>query len=526
MRELKKIYNKISKQTQNRLQEIFNSIDFDYKGLYEIVNNKTKKRVNTYIEEWKDKGLLKGYFGMLANNIYKKTRVKNSEILELLIYSAYIEEQNKLDEIELSAFKDVSNYYYKEGQEEVNKASKKRKEVSVIPDAIFLALLNMPNAKGYIWKDYIETITKYNADQIYRQCTIDIQQQKQLEITNGIYQNLIKRQQNTRLNINNDKISGNIDLTLIGINNKAKAEGMYSFDDKAKCKFISVEDEATTKMCHSLNGQEFHIHDWNEFKRYSKSNGCIKKYRCYGLVAGLNLPPINDGFHWCRSYLIYLPSTKQENDVSFDEKDNLIINGIKILSNNELNKINRIALLENLNRMEKTFKDFPILKNRNIKYEVIKIKDNSAMAVRPINKKCYVLEINQNVFNSKIKEFYNLGTKKHDNPKGTTYKDIAIHETGHMVSFEIIKKVNNNSLKAMKFDYDNNITTNNIVEKAFNNLNIYDNIKKEKLIRNISNYAMQDSQETIGEAFADYYRNKEKSNILSKEIVKVMKGMI
>lgn len=312
MLELKSIYNKVSKQTQNRLQEIFDSIEFTFDDMYNIANNKAKNRINTYIEEWKDKGLLTGYFGMLAYNIYKRTKVKNSEILELLIYGAYIEEQNKLKGKELSILKDVANYYYQQGQQEVNEtlSKKEQKEVSVIPDAIFLALLTMPNTKGYIWEQYVETIIKYNAEQIYRQATIDLQQQKKLDITNDIYQNIIKRQGNSKLNINRDKISGDIDLTLIGINNKAKLEGIYSFDNKAKVKFVSVEDNRRTEMCKSLNDQEFYIHDWNEFKRYSKANDSIIKYRCYGLVTGLNLPPVNDGFHWCRSTIVYLPIKK------------------------------------------------------------------------------------------------------------------------------------------------------------------------------------------------------------------------
>lgn len=51
---------------------------------------------------------------MLAKNIYSRTRVKNSEILELLIYGTYIEEQIKLEKQELNIFKDVTNYYYQE----------------------------------------------------------------------------------------------------------------------------------------------------------------------------------------------------------------------------------------------------------------------------------------------------------------------------------------------------------------------------------------------------------------------------
>ena len=141
LKNLKQVYDRTSKQTQNNLQDIFDSYKIDFEHLYNIANNKTLNRVKTKIEEWKDKGFLTGYFGMLANNIYKKTRVKNSEILELLIYGAYIEEQSKLEETELNTFKDVANYYYQEGQREVNKIlpKKKRKLVSVIPDAIFLA---------------------------------------------------------------------------------------------------------------------------------------------------------------------------------------------------------------------------------------------------------------------------------------------------------------------------------------------------------------------------------------------------
>lgn len=494
--------------------------------MYKIADPKTKKMINTYIEELEDKGLLEGYFGTLAKNIKNRTRVKNSEILELLIYGAYIEEQNKLQETELNIFKEDANYYYQQGQEEVNKTLKKKKVVSVIPDAIFLALITMPNAKGYVWKDYIDAITKYNAEQIYRQSIIDLQQQKEPDITNDIYQSIIKRQQNSKLNINGDKISGDIDLTLIGINNKAKLEGIYSFDDKAEVKFVSIEDEKTTKMCKSLDGQRFKVHDWNEFERYSETNRRITKYKCYGLISGLNLPPINDHFHWCRSAITYQMPIEKEENIVFDEKENIIVNGIKILNNKDLSQINRIALIQNISQMEKVFKDFKILKNRNIKYKVVRINDGSAMAVRPTTKKGYVLEINANIFNKDIKEYYNLGKKQHNSPRGTSYKDIATHEAGHMASFEIIRKINKNNLNTMSFDYDNNITTDNIVQKAFNKLKIYDTMGQEKIIKNISNYALTDSSETIAEAFADYYCNKEKANVLSKEIIKVMKGMM
>lgn len=137
------IYQKTNKQTQNRLQELFNTFNFTTENIYNIADNKTKKRINTYIESWKEQGLLKNnnYFTVLANNIYKRTRVKNSEILELLIYSVYIEEQRKLDEYENLIMYEDANYYYEQGQQEVNK----KKKPSILAMALFLALLNQPN---------------------------------------------------------------------------------------------------------------------------------------------------------------------------------------------------------------------------------------------------------------------------------------------------------------------------------------------------------------------------------------------
>ncbi len=331
MLKLKKIYQKISKQTQNKLQEKLDTFKFTSENLYNIADNKTKNRINTYIETWKEQGLLKGYFGILTKNIYNRTRVKNSEILELLIYSAYIEEQDKLDKYEQQIMYEDANYYYQQGQQEVNKTLKKKKPISILDIALFLYLMEQPNAKGYIWKQYIESTIKYNAEQIYRQATIDLQQQKELDITDDVYQNIIKRQNNSKLNINDNKISGDIDLTLIGINNKAKIEGIYSFDDKAKVKFCGINDEKQTDMCKSLDNQEFYIHDWNEFERYSKSNDSIKKYRCFGLIIGLNCPPIDDGFHWCRSYLTYLPTVEENSDEEFEIFNNIksLVTGIR-----------------------------------------------------------------------------------------------------------------------------------------------------------------------------------------------------
>ena len=238
---------------------------------------------------------------MLANDIYRRKRVKNSEILELLIYGAYIEEQSKLQNQELNIFRQEANYYYQQGQKEVKKDIK----VKAISDNLFDDLIDIALITGFTWKQYIDTILKYNAEQIYKQVVIDITQNKELNIYSDIYQHIINKQQNSKLNINENKYSGAVDNYLIGMNNQAKINGILEVDKEAKVRFIAVEDNVTTKMCKSLNGQVFKIQNWNEFYRYSATNKSQKKYRCYGLIQGLNLPPIDDNFHWCRSSITY-----------------------------------------------------------------------------------------------------------------------------------------------------------------------------------------------------------------------------
>ena len=343
MLDLKKLYNKVSKQTQNRLQEIFDTFNFTFDNVYNIADKKTKNRANTYIEEWKDKGLLKGYFGTLAKNIYNRTRVKNSEILELLIYGAYIEEQNKIQEQELNIMYDDVNYYYEQGQQEVNNAlpKKERKPIDVLKWALFLAMLDQPNAKGYVFEQYIEATIQFNAQQIYRQAIIDLQQQNKPDITNDIYQNLLKRQSNYRLNIKDGKAtSGDVDVTLIGLNNMAKVEGIKLLDKDAECLFISDLCEHVTQMCSNMNGYKFKVSGWNSFDRWygeTAKDLRLERVKVKGLVLGINLPPITHHFHYCHSTIMYLPvESREETEYNLDIP-RISKNVKQILGNTKLN---------------------------------------------------------------------------------------------------------------------------------------------------------------------------------------------
>lgn len=181
-----------------------------------------------------------------------------------------------------------------------------------------------------------------------------------------------------------------------------------------------------------------------------------------------------------------------------------------------------------LKNMEVVYKDFPQIKNKIKQIKEIE-HPNSGIAVEPQKDGTYIMYINKNTFyNGKVpKQLYEKDVKTHFHPKGTTYKDMAIHESGHMATIEIMKKLNHNNNNAIAFDNDNNITVNKILNKAFNKLSVNDIIEKNILIKNISGYAYKEKgQEIIAEAFADYYANRNSSTLLSRTIIKVMKGMI
>ncbi len=114
----------------------------------------------------------------------------------MLIYSAYIEEQSKVEEQEKQIMYEDANYYYEQGQQGVNK--KKKKKPSILAMALFLALLDQPNYSGFNWKQYIEVTMQYNAQQIYKQAILNIQQQKDLEIDSSEFQTIINRQNNQK----------------------------------------------------------------------------------------------------------------------------------------------------------------------------------------------------------------------------------------------------------------------------------------------------------------------------------------
>lgn len=308
LRDYLKIYKKVSSKTQDNIQDIFNSIDYEYTDLNKPISNNQRKKLLRIIEEWKETNLLNGYFGYKANELIKKRYITNQEMLDILLWGAYIKERNQLDEYEQVLFTEIGQDLYKQGIEEIKPT--KKKKWSLTWEYIW-SMLCLPNLKGSSWVTYIEALALTNAQEIEREATIQLQQNKKPNIEDDVFKNIVKKQQNRYISINGDKTSGALDSQVVEIANKSLLKaGEDVGQKKLRVRFIAEIDEKTTKMCDGMNGMLFYVNDWNRFYRYSADDGRDVLYTIKGLEVGANLPPINNHFHYCRSTITYLTEMK------------------------------------------------------------------------------------------------------------------------------------------------------------------------------------------------------------------------
>lgn len=233
--------------------------------------------------------------------------------MELYIYYCFIMYELNVRDDEQRIFREDANYYYEQGQKQVGVRPE------LLPNSVYLALLGTPCANGYTLSEYKGAKALNSTYQIHRLATQMIQQGQKPNVK--AMDKEFERQERERLSIREVigrglVIAGIIDMIMIGINNMSIVEGIKRAVtvktptpediENAKVRFVAVIDDKTTPMCESLHGQEFYIFKENEFIRWSDAHKQMRKYKCTGLVLGLNLPPITNHFHFCRSSIEYI----------------------------------------------------------------------------------------------------------------------------------------------------------------------------------------------------------------------------
>lgn len=295
------LYNNILKRD---IQTVFDTFSISYDDLFQYAGVHDVKVLRSFIEELNEEGILNGYLKYEAQKLYSRTRIKYSEIIKFMLYTKYEKMKVKLNDYEQNIFLNVMKDAYNQAIVE----TKTKKKYSLIDD-IALTLILAPNFKGEIWSDYKDSVSKYNSEQIYNQYVIDMQQDKKINVKNIEYQKLLDRQKklyfNRRIEDSSIKFSGALEEQVAGLVNTSLIKGYTDVDKNAKVIFIAEIDERTTIMCQTLNNQIFHVNDWNTFSRYSAIDGKNVIYKVFGLVLGINLPPINNHYHKCRSTVTY-----------------------------------------------------------------------------------------------------------------------------------------------------------------------------------------------------------------------------
>lgn len=308
LKDYLRIYKKTNLKTQDNIQDIFNSIDFNYIDLNKPISNNQRKKLSRVVDEWKQLELLKGYFEYKVIEILNKRYITNQEMLSILLWGAFVKERNQLDEYEEVLFNEIGQNLYKQGIDEIKPT--KKKKWSLTWEYIW-SMLCLPNVKGSSWITYIEALALTNAQEIERQTIIQLQQNKKPNIEDDVFKNILKKQQNRYISINDDKISGALDSQVVEIANKSLLKaGEDVGQKKLRARFIAEIDDRTTKMCDGMNGMLFYVNDWNRFYRYSDDDKRDVLYTIKGLEVGANLPPINNHFHYCRSTITYLTEMK------------------------------------------------------------------------------------------------------------------------------------------------------------------------------------------------------------------------
>lgn len=232
-----------------------------------------------------------------------RSKMRYIDMLKYAIQLQYVKQVSEFDEITNLLLLRVARVGNNQAEKELK--GLKPSYLFEVDLALIHYLCGMLNGLGYAWKDYIATLPDTNAEQTFRNAVMELQRygsipEDSVQIDEGI------KQQEKRLLNQNEKgrFSGAVENEVDRIYNQAKLR-TYKAYNVPRIKFVAVADERTTKMCESMDGMIFNIEDWNRFRRYSKSADGYIDVECYGLVEGLNMPPINDGFHWCRSTMTY-----------------------------------------------------------------------------------------------------------------------------------------------------------------------------------------------------------------------------
>ena len=240
-------------------------------------------------------------------------------MLDILLYAAYEEERLKLDEYDNILFKNISSSLYQQGIEEI---SSKKSKYKGIDDDLLLSFLMIP-IDGVIYSEYVKALSLTNSQEIKKLGISYMGNGNKVNVYDELFDRTLKKQRNRLICISENGISGRLDLQCTTLGNYSYLQAGIDTNTRY-VKFVSDFCENVTKMCSNMDGIIFDIKGDNKFHRWwghDSKHLTYEEIKCFGLIQGINMPPIMQHFHWCHSTLTY------QTELSTDEIRKLMKNG-------------------------------------------------------------------------------------------------------------------------------------------------------------------------------------------------------
>lgn len=287
----KKEIDSIFSDIQDEVLELYKELDIDRDNLNANISPSTKRKLERLKKQWKEENILTPYLEFLLNTL----KLTNSNVIKIFVLAIYLKYQQKQLKESKEAFVDIANDVFKQAKEESNKEPYIEEDLtwSIIRDWTIVHTINVT------FEEYLNVLSQTASEEMAKLIINSIYQG--VELDEKTLQTLIDKQSNRIISIKNDRYSGVSENIARQVGNKAYIEP-FSND---LCKFVAEVDDRTTKMCLSMNDYIFNTKDTNIFYRYSAEKDAMMRYEIDGLVQGINLPPITDHFHWCRSTITY-----------------------------------------------------------------------------------------------------------------------------------------------------------------------------------------------------------------------------
>lgn len=299
MKSLKN-YKKNQRILKDNIQDIFDRVKFNIEDLQNYADSREIDRFKRKILDIKETLPKGSYILYLADRYLGLSRISNREIIEYLIMLEYFDLSTKTSE--LTTINNIVGISY---QQALNECKKVKKGGNIKPLSFYqIMIATIPNHLGWLWVDYIENEINYNTNQIFNEFVVQFNLGNELNVEDDIFKRIFEKQQRSRINMVDGKVSGALETHTDFIANQTYVEVGKDYGME-KVRFIGINDKKQTKMCESLNNKVFYLNKWNDYDRYSAIDDKIVRYRTFGLKLGENQPPLTNHFHYCRSSLTY-----------------------------------------------------------------------------------------------------------------------------------------------------------------------------------------------------------------------------